>query len=161
MKVLVTGGAGFIGSAICRLLIGEQNAAVLNVDKLTYAANLMSLRTIENNPRYTFRQADICDRQAMCGLMEDFDPDAVLHLAAESHVDRSIDGPLEFIRTNVEGTCVLLEATLAHWQWLPADRGARFRFHHVSNRRGFRVAWSCRRVHRNDAVRTELAIFGV
>jgi dTDP-D-glucose 4,6-dehydratase len=74
MKVLVTGGAGFIGSAVCRLLIGEQNAAVLNVDKLTYAANLMSLRTIENNPRYAFRQADICDRQAMCGLMEDFDP---------------------------------------------------------------------------------------
>ena len=108
MKVLVTGGAGFIGSAVCRLLIGEQNAAVLNVDKLTYAANLMSLRTIENNPRYAFRQADICDRQAMCGLMEDFDPDAVLHLAAESHVDRSIDGPLEFTKTNVEGTCVLL-----------------------------------------------------
>jgi dTDP-glucose 4,6-dehydratase len=132
MKVLVTGGAGFIGSAVSRLLIGEQNAAVLNVDKLTYAANLMSLRTIENNPRYAFRQADICDRQAMCGLMEDFDPDAVLHLAAESHVDRSIDGPLEFIKTNVEGTCVLLEATLAHWQRLPADRGARFRFHHVS-----------------------------
>jgi dTDP-glucose 4,6-dehydratase len=103
MKVLVTGGAGFIGSAVSRLLIGEQNAAVLNVDKLTYAANLMSLRTIENNPRYAFRQADICDRQAMSGLMEDFDPDAVLHLAAQSHVDRSIDGPLEFIKTNVEG----------------------------------------------------------
>jgi dTDP-glucose 4,6-dehydratase len=132
MKVLVTGGAGFIGSGVCRLFVGELNVAVLNVDKLTYAANLMSLRTIENNPRYAFRQADICDRQTMFALLRDFDPDGVLHLAAESHVDRSIDGPSQFIKTNVEGTCVLLEATLAHWQRLPADRAGRFRFHHVS-----------------------------
>jgi len=132
MKVLVTGGAGFIGSAVCRLLVGELEATVLNVDKLTYAANLMSLRTIESNPRYGFHQADICDRQTMLGLLQDFDPDAVLHLAAESHVDRSIDGPSQFIRTNVEGTCVLLEATLTHWQQLPAGRAGRFRFHHVS-----------------------------
>jgi dTDP-glucose 4,6-dehydratase len=132
MKVLVTGGAGFIGSAVCRLLVGELNATVLNVDKLTYAANLMSLRTIESSPRYGFRQADICERQTMLDLLRDFDPDAVLHLAAESHVDRSIDGPSQFIRTNVEGTCVLLEATLAHWQRLPAERAGRFRFHHVS-----------------------------
>jgi dTDP-glucose 4,6-dehydratase len=132
MKVLVTGGAGFIGSAVCRLLVGELEATVLNVDKLTYAANLMSLRTIENNPRYGFRQADICDRQTMLDLLRDFDPDAVLHLAAESHVDRSIDGPSQFIRTNVEGTCVLLEATLTHWQRLPAKRAGRFRLHHVS-----------------------------
>ena len=132
MRVLVTGGAGFIGSAACRLLVSELNATVLNVDKLTYAANLMSLRTIESNPQYGFRQADICDRQMMLNLLRDFDPDAVLHLAAESHVDRSIDGPSEFIKTNVEGTCVLLEATLAHWQRLPAGRAGRFRFHHVS-----------------------------
>src|SRR5580704_16003570 len=89
MKVLVTGGAGFIGSAVCRLLVGELDATVLNVDKLTYAANLNSLRTIADNPRYAFRQADICDRQTMVVLIRDFEPDAVLHLAAESHVDRS------------------------------------------------------------------------
>ena len=132
MKVLVTGGAGFIGSAVCRLFVGELNATVLNVDKLTYAANLSSLRAVESSSRYTFRQADICDRQTMVTLLRQLDPDAVLHLAAESHVDRSIDGPANFIKTNVEGTCVLLEAALAHWQKLPATRAARFRFHHVS-----------------------------
>src|SRR6516225_1373496 len=110
MKVLVTGGAGFIGSAVCRLFVGELNATVLNVDKLTYAANLSSLRAVESSSRYTFRQADICDRQTMLTLLPELDPDAVLHLAAESHVDRSIDGPANFIKTNVEGTCVLLEA---------------------------------------------------
>jgi dTDP-glucose 4,6-dehydratase len=132
MKVLVTGGAGFIGSAVCRLFVGELNATVLNVDKLTYAANLDSLRAVESSPRYTFRRADICDRQAISSLLREFDPDAVLHLAAESHVDRSIDGPAEFIKTNVEGTCALLAAALAHWQRLPAQRAAKFRFHHVS-----------------------------
>jgi len=132
MKVLVTGGAGFIGSAVCRLFVGELNATVLNVDKLTYAANLSSLRAVESSSRYTFRQADICDRQTMVTLLRELDPDAVLHLAAESHVDRSIDGPANFIKTNVEGTRVLLEAALAHWQKLPATRAARFRFHHVS-----------------------------
>src|SRR5216683_1902380 len=132
MKVLVTGGAGFIGSAVCRLLVDELNTTVLNVDKLTYAANLGSLRGIAAGPRYAFRRADICDRRAMFALLEAFDPDAVLHLAAESHVDRSIDGPAEFIKTNVEGTCVLLEAALAHWRKLSAERAARFRFHHVS-----------------------------
>jgi dTDP-glucose 4,6-dehydratase len=132
MKVLVTGGAGFIGSAVCRLFVGELAATVLNVDKLTYAANLSSLREVESSPRYAFRRADICDRQMMDRLLGDFDPDAILHLAAESHVDRSIDGPADFIKTNVEGTCVLLEAALAHWRRLPAKRAARFRFHHVS-----------------------------
>jgi dTDP-glucose 4,6-dehydratase len=132
MKVLVTGGAGFIGSAVCRLFVGELNLAVLNVDKLTYAANLSSLRAVESSPRYAFRQADVCDRQAIGALLHEFDPDAILHLAAESHVDRSIDGPADFIKTNVEGTCVLLEAALAHWQRLPAKRAALFRFHHVS-----------------------------
>ena len=132
MKVLVTGGAGFIGSAVCRLFVGELGATVLNVDKLTYAANLGSLRLIEANPRYIFRRADICDRQAMLAVMREFDTDAVLHLAAESHVDRSIDGPAEFIRTNIEGTWALLDAALAHWRRLPAKRAAQFRFHHVS-----------------------------
>ena len=132
MKILVTGGAGFIGSAVCRLFVGELGIQVLNLDKLTYAANLQSLRDIENHPHYAFRHADICDREALAAVMAQFDPDAVLHLAAESHVDRSIDGPAEFIKTNVEGTYCLLEASLAHWRHLPPERAARFRFHHVS-----------------------------
>jgi dTDP-glucose 4,6-dehydratase len=132
LKVLVTGGGGFIGSAVCRLLVGKHNANVLNIDKLTYAANLGSLHEIENDPRYSFRQADICDRDTMFRVLRDFDPDAVLHLAAESHVDRSIDGPAQFIRTNIEGTYVALEAALAHWRQLGPERAARFRFHHVS-----------------------------
>src|ERR1700756_4644544 len=132
MRVLVTGGAGFIGSAVCRLLVGEFDATVLNVDKLTYAANLTSLRAIEGHPRYAFRRADICDPRAISGIFREFDPDAVLHLAAESHVDRSIDGPAAFIATNIEGTYVLLEMALAYWQQLPAKRAKRFRFHHIS-----------------------------
>jgi dTDP-glucose 4,6-dehydratase len=132
MKVLVTGGAGFIGSAVCRHFVGERGVEVLNVDKLTYAATLSSLRGIENDPRYAFRQADICDRERVAGLLADFAPDAILHLAAESHVDRSIDGPAEFIRTNIEGTYALLETALDYWRKLPAERARRFRFHHVS-----------------------------
>ena len=132
MRVLVTGGAGFIGSAVCRLFVGELDATVLNVDKLTYAANLASLRAVEGDARYAFRRADICDRARISEIIREFDPDAVLHLAAESHVDRSIDGPSQFIKTNIEGTYSLLEATLAHWQSLPAPRAKRFRFHHVS-----------------------------
>jgi dTDP-glucose 4,6-dehydratase len=132
MRILVTGGAGFIGSAVCRLFVGELGLRVLNLDKLTYAANLASLRTIANHPHYAFHQADICDREALAALMEKYDPDAVLHLAAESHVDRSIDGPAAFIKTNVEGTYCLLEASLAHWRRLSPERAARFRFHHVS-----------------------------
>jgi dTDP-glucose 4,6-dehydratase len=132
MKVLVTGGAGFIGSAVCRLFVGELGASVLNVDKLTYAANLASLKPIEHHPHYRFARADICDRPAIAALLGSFQPDAVLHLAAESHVDRSIDGPGEFIKTNIEGTYALLEAALEYWRELPADRAARFRFHHVS-----------------------------
>jgi dTDP-glucose 4,6-dehydratase len=132
MKVLVTGGGGFIGSAVCRLFVTGSNTTILNVDKLTYAANLASLRTIDSHPRYSFRQADIRDREKMSQLFREFDPDAVLHLAAESHVDRSIDGPSQFIKTNIEGTYLLLEATLTHWQRLSPGRAARFRFHHVS-----------------------------
>src|SRR5579863_7827791 len=102
MKVLVTGGAGFIGSAVCRLFVGELGLSVLNLDKLTYAANLASLKTIDSDPSYCFHRADICDRAAVADLLRAFAPDAVLHLAAESHVDRSIDGPGAFIRTNIE-----------------------------------------------------------
>src|SRR5207302_6496331 len=132
LKILVTGGAGFIGSAVCRLFVGELGASVLNVDKLTYAASLASLKAIENNPSYAFHQADIGDRPAIAALLTAFAPDAILHLAAESHVDRSIDGPGEFIKTNIEGTYVLLEAAREYWRSLPAGRAESFRFHHVS-----------------------------
>src|SRR5580658_106558 len=132
MKILVTGGAGFIGSAVCRLFVAERQATVLNVDKLTYAANLASLRPLENHPNYRFEKADICDRSAMARLIAEFSPDAVLHLAAESHVDRSIDGPGEFIRTNIDGTFAMLTAAREYWEKLPAARAKNFRFHHVS-----------------------------
>jgi dTDP-glucose 4,6-dehydratase len=132
MKLIVTGGAGFIGSAACRFLAGAIGAEVLNIDKLTYAANLASLQPLANDPRYSFRRADIGDRAVMAELLRAFQPDAMLHLAAESHVDRSIDGPGEFIKTNIEGTYALLEEALDYWRIMPAERAARFRFHHVS-----------------------------
>jgi dTDP-glucose 4,6-dehydratase len=130
--ILVTGGAGFIGSAVCRYLVGEIGARVVNVDKLTYAADLRSLEAVSRSLRYTFVQADICDRHAMDAVFAEFAPDAVVHLAAESHVDRSITGSHCFIRTNVVGTHTLLEAARAHWTGLPAPKAATFRFLHVS-----------------------------
>ena len=132
MKVIVTGGAGFIGSALIRYLIRETDAEVMNLDKLTYAGNLASLREVENSPRYHFTRADICDGDAVRRLFREFAPDAVMHLAAESHVDRSIDGPLEFVRTNVLGTATLLDAALEYWKTLPEDRKQAFRFQHIS-----------------------------
>jgi dTDP-glucose 4,6-dehydratase len=130
-RIMVTGGAGFIGSAVCRHLIAE-GYVVVNVDKLTYAGNLASLRDIQGSPRYAFRRADICDGAAMLDAMRTHEVDAVMHLAAESHVDRSIDGPGAFVETNVVGTYRLLDATLAYWKGLDPERRARFRFHHVS-----------------------------
>ena len=132
MKIVVTGGAGFIGSALVRHLIGRTDHEVLVVDKLTYAGNLASLASVEGHPRYRFSRTDICDRAAVAGIFSSFDPDAVMHLAAESHVDRSIDGPADFINTNVVGTYILLEAALTHWRKLAGVRAERFRFHHVS-----------------------------
>jgi dTDP-glucose 4,6-dehydratase len=132
LKIVVTGGAGFIGSAVCRYLVRETDAEVVNVDKLTYAANLASLDPIANSPRYSFIRADICDREAMDAVFARHAPDAVMHLAAESHVDRSISGSDAFIRTNVLGTHCLLEAARAYWMRLPGARASPFRFLHVS-----------------------------
>ena len=132
MRILVTGGAGFIGSAVCRHLMATARADVLNVDKLTYAANLRSLDSIVDHPRYRFKQLDIGDRDAIDNALGTFQPDAVIHLAAESHVDRSITGSDAFIQTNVVGTYTLLEAARQYWLGLPAARGSSFRFLHVS-----------------------------
>lgn len=132
MKILVTGGAGFIGSALVRFLVKETEHFVLNLDKLTYAGNLESLAAVADHPRYCFKQADICDSTAINSVLHDFQPDVVMHLAAESHVDRSIDGPAEFIQTNLVGTYTLLEAARTYWRSLPAAGRDGFRFHHVS-----------------------------
>ncbi|MBB4255252.1 dTDP-glucose 4,6-dehydratase [Rhizobium sp. BK008] len=132
MRVLVTGGAGFIGSALVRYLVSEVGADVLNIDKLTYAGNLASLKAIENAPNYRFLKADICDRSAVSSAFEEFRPDYVMHLAAESHVDRSITGAADFIETNINGTFSVLEAARQYWQGLPADEKAAFRMLHVS-----------------------------
>ena len=132
MKVLVTGGAGFIGSALIRHLIGEPELEVINVDKLTYAASPAALAEVAGNPRYHFHKLDICDGAGLRQVFAEHQPDIVMHLAAESHVDRSIDSPSDFIETNVVGSYTLLEAALAYWKGLPSVRASQFRFHHIS-----------------------------
>ncbi|BEI21819.1 dTDP-glucose 4,6-dehydratase [Vibrio fluvialis] len=132
MKILVTGGAGFIGSAVVRHIIQNTDDSVVNVDKLTYAGNLESLLNVEKNERYSFEQVDICNRSELDRVIAEHQPDAVMHLAAESHVDRSIDGPAAFIETNIVGTYTLLEAARSYWNTLESDKKAAFRFHHIS-----------------------------
>lgn len=132
MRILITGGAGFIGSAVARALIAGGEDDVLVYDKLTYAGNLASLRPVADNPRFSFIQADICDRAAVDRALLSFRPDVVMHLAAESHVDRSIDGPAAFIETNLVGAFTMLEASLDYWRALPREDAARFRFLHIS-----------------------------
>jgi dTDP-glucose 4,6-dehydratase len=132
LRILVTGGAGFIGSALVRHLIASTRHQVLTLDKLTYAGDVRSLQAVSNNPRHRFVQADICDSAAVRAALDDFKPDVVTHLAAESHVDRSIDGPADFIQTNVVGTFTLLAQTLEYWRAMAPDAGRRFRFHHIS-----------------------------
>lgn len=130
--LLVTGGAGFIGSALIRQLITQTTNIVVNIDKLTYAGNLASLDSIRNSDRYHYEQCDICDAQSMQRIFAQYQPDAIIHLAAESHVDRSIDGPGSFIQTNIHGTYVLLDQALAYWKTQDQIKQAAFRFHHVS-----------------------------
>ncbi|MFY9180636.1 MAG: dTDP-glucose 4,6-dehydratase [Venatoribacter sp.] len=133
MKILVTGGAGFIGSAVVRHIINQTPSSVINLDKLTYAGNLHSLPSnVSQSERYAFEQVDICDRAELDRVFQQHKPDAVMHLAAESHVDRSIDGPAEFMHTNIIGTYTLLEAARAYWNQLPESKKQAFRFHHVS-----------------------------
>jgi dTDP-glucose 4,6-dehydratase len=132
MNFLVTGGAGFIGSAVCRHIIADTEHSVVNLDRLTYAANPDSLAEIANDPRYRFVHADIADRARVAEVLAEADIDVVMHLAAESHVDRSIDGPGDFIQTNIVGTYELLEAVRGYWSGLTGEKRDRFRFHHVS-----------------------------
>ena len=132
MRILITGGAGFIGSAVIRHIINNTNDEVLNIDKLTYAGNLESLKDIDQNSRYEFKQIDICDKEALEEAFKSFQPNLVMHLAAESHVDRSIDGPAEFINTNIVGTYHLLEVARQYWQTLDDLDKQQFKFHHIS-----------------------------
>ncbi|MEQ8508263.1 MAG: dTDP-glucose 4,6-dehydratase [Rhodospirillaceae bacterium] len=131
-KVIVTGGAGFIGSALVRHLIEDVKAQVVNLDALTYASNLASLDTVSNRPEYTFVQGNVCDQAFVTDLIQTEKPDVVMHLAAESHVDRSIDGPAAFMETNIIGTYAMLEAAKSYWVGLPSEKQDTFRFHHIS-----------------------------
>ena len=132
MKIFVTGGAGFIGSILIKHIIENSNDEVINLDKLTYAGNLESLSEVNLNNRYIFENVDICDEKKLLKLFNKYKPNAVMHLAAESHVDRSIDGPAEFIKTNIIGTYKLLEASLNYWEKLNESDKEKFRFHHIS-----------------------------
>jgi dTDP-glucose 4,6-dehydratase len=132
LKIIVTGGAGFIGSAVIRHLINDSDYHVINVDKLTYAGNLESLLSVSDNERYSFERVDICDADEIKRVLTQYQPDLIMHLAAESHVDRSIDGPAEFIHTNIIGTYTLLEQSKQYWATLETTKKEGFRFHHIS-----------------------------
>jgi len=150
MKILVTGGAGFIGSALIRYLIEGTHNEVINLDKLTYAGNLDSLQSVADSPRYRFEQADICERESLDRIFTTYQPDAVIHLAAESHVDRSIDGPGDFIQTNLVGTYSILEAGRAYWSGLNDTGRADFRFLHVSTDEVYGDLAGCDDLFRED-----------
>ena len=132
MQILITGGSGFIGSALIRYIINHAQDSVINIDKLTYAANQSALKEVEDNPCYAFEKVDICDLKAIGNIFEKYQPDAVMHLAAESHVDRSITGAADFIQTNIVGTYTLLEVVKNYWHTLDEAKKSTFRFHHIS-----------------------------
>lgn len=150
MKILVTGGAGFIGSALIRYLVAETDCEIINLDKLTYAGNLDSLAGVADSPRYVFEQVDICDRTAVDQVFAAHQPDAVIHLAAESHVDRSIDGPGDFIQTNLVGTYTMLEASRSYWSSCDESARVRFRFLHVSTDEVYGDLAGCDDLFRED-----------
>ena len=160
-RFLVTGGAGFIGSAVVRHLIRDTEHRVLVIDKLTYAGNLESLASVANDPRYAFVRADIVDGKKVGKVFEEFHPDVVMHLAAESHVDRSIDGPAAFIETNIIGTYTLLEAALAYWRTSPEAERAGFRFHHVSTDEVFGSLGMDGHFTETSSLRATIAVLGV
>ncbi|WGE46395.1 GDP-mannose 4,6-dehydratase [Actinobacillus equuli] len=151
MKILITGGAGFIGSAVVRYLIQQTNHSVVNVDKLTYAGNLVSLQAVERSPRYAFAQVDICDQSALENVFKQYQPDAVMHLAAESHVNRAINSPAPFIETNIVGTYTLLEVARAYWLTLSSECKGNFRFHHISTDEIFSDLGNAGVIHGNHA----------
>ena len=160
MKILLTGGAGFIGSAVVRQLIRETDAEVVNVDKLTYAGNLGSLAEARDHPRHHFEHVDLCDAAEVARVFEQHRPDAVMHLAAESHVDRSIDGPGAFVQTNVVGTFTLLHAARAYWGTLEGSARYRFRFHHVSTDEVYGSLGATGYLHRSDPLRPAVPLLG-
>ena len=160
-RFLVTGGAGFIGSAFVRHAIATTDYHVLVVDKLTYAGNLDSLATVRDDPRFRFLRADIADAEAMKAALSDFRPDVILHLAAESHVDRSIEGPATFVQTNVVGTFVLLQQALAYWRTLAKAKAAAFRFHHVSTDEVFGSLDAYGQFSEESPLSAQLAVLGV
>ena len=131
-RILITGGAGFIGSAVCRYLIKHKKYSIYNIDKLTYAGNQDSLKEVNEHPSYQFKQVDICNPKSVTLIMNSFQPDIIMHLAAESHVERSIDGPSAFIQTNIIGTYNMLECSRSYWESLSSDKRNDFCFHHIS-----------------------------
>ena len=161
-RILVTGGAGFIGSALVRRLVASGRYQVLNFDKVTYAGNLASLTAVEGAPGYAFRRADVCDAAAVRKALREFQPQIVTHLAAESHVDRSIDGPAAFIQTNVVGTFTLLSETLDYWRGAGrAGRESAFRFHHISTDEVFGSLGRRGSVRRGHALCAQVALLGL
>ena len=159
MKIIVTGGAGFIGSALVRMIINETEHDVLNIDKLTYAGHLESLEGVSNSDRYQFEQVDVCDTEAVNRIFNEFQPDAIMHLAAESHVDRSIDGSAEFIKTNVNGTHTLLEEAKQYWQKLEGEQKESFRFLHVSTDEVYGELGETGFFYRKNPLRSAFSIF--